>query len=109
MSLRPVRRDGGRSVVRPHPSQVLGLAAGAATATTQALTWNAGDHATTDFKVEYKVHTDPTWSTFAHAASATPSITVTGLTTGTSYDYRVSAVNVYGTGQPSAVVTASTS
>ena len=37
-----------------------------------------------------------TWNTFAHTASATPSITITGLTAGTSYDYRTAAVNVNG-------------
>ena len=81
------------------PSQPTGLTA--TTASTQIpLTWtapfNGGDPITT-YVVEYKRTVDPTWTVFAHAASATTSITVTGLTNGTGYDFRVSAVNPAGT------------
>jgi hypothetical protein len=93
----------------PLPSQTTGLAAGATTATTQVLTWDAGDHTPTDYKVEYKTAAASVWSTFAHAPSTNTTQTVTGLTTGTSYNYRVSTVNKQGTGPASDVVTQATS
>lgn len=87
------------------PGQVTGLTAGAATGSTQALTWTAVPGATS-YNVEYKTAASGTWLTFGTVTNA--SATVTGLTSGTSYNYRVSAVNSAGTGPVSATVTAST-
>ncbi len=65
-----------------------------------ALTWTApadnGGAAITDAVVEYRLTTSATWSTFAHAPTAASAITVTGLTNGASYEFRVSAVNAAG-------------
>lgn len=71
-----------------------------------ALSWSApddGGSAITDYSVQYSTD-DATWSTFAHGTTATTS-TVTGLTNGTLYYFRVAAINAVGTGAYSASVT----
>lgn len=88
------------------PAQVTGLTAGAATSTTQPLSWTAVTGAT-GYKVEYTTHGGTSWTT-ASANVAGTSYTVPGLTANQSYDYRVSAIGTGGAGTPSAVVTAST-
>lgn len=53
----------------------------------------------TDYKWEYKLSSEPTlWTTFTHTASPVPRITITGLSNGSAYDVRVSAVNAIGVG-----------
>lgn len=79
--------------------------------TQMALTWTApvdnGGSAITDYLVEYKLASEPTtWTTFSDGTSTTASTTVTGLTNGLSYDFRVSAVNAIGTGLASSTATA---
>lgn len=65
-----------------------------------ALTWTApadnGGAAITDCVVEFRLTTSATWSTFAHAPTSASAITVTGLTNGESYEFRVRAVNAAG-------------
>jgi hypothetical protein len=92
------------------PGQVTNLAAGTATTTTQPLTWTApiSGGATADYIVEYKTAAGSTWVTFPDGTSTTPSATVTGLSSGVSYNYRVSATNSAGTGTVSSTLTAST-
>lgn len=63
---------------------------------------------TTDFVVQYKRSVASTWSTFPERVSTATSLTVTALVAGTSYDYRVAAVNSAGRGPWSSVVTAAT-
>jgi len=69
-----------------------------------SLSWTApednGGYAITDYLVQYKVASQP-WADFTHTAQTTTSITVTGLTNGSTYDFQVSAVNSIGTGTPS--------
>ena len=70
--------------------------------TSAALTWNAptsnGGSAITDYSVEYKLATDASWTSFNDGVRSTTGATITGLTSGSSYDFRVAAVNVVGTG-----------
>lgn len=70
-----------------------------------ALTWTAptsdGGSALTDYVIEYSTNSGTTWITFADSVSTTTLATVTGLTNGTGYVFRVSAKNVAGTGLPS--------
>jgi hypothetical protein len=67
-----------------------------------AVSWTApasdGGAAITDYTIQYSSNGGTSWSTFAHAASTATSITVTGLTNGTAYIFRVAAVNSVGTG-----------
>jgi titin len=83
------------------------LSALTAGANNVALTWNApsstGGFAITDYRIEFSSNGGSSWSTFAHTASAATSISVTGLTNGTSYVFKVSAVTSIGTGAASAI------
>lgn len=82
---------------------------GTAGSTQVGLTWTSGgdNGATiTDYVVQYKLNTAGSWSTFADGTSATTSATVTGLTNGAVYNFRVSAINSNGTGDPSSTANA---
>jgi hypothetical protein len=65
------------------------------------LTWSApssdGGYAISDYLIEYRLGTG-SWNTFSHTASSSTSISVTGLSNGSSYTFRVSAINQLGTG-----------
>jgi hypothetical protein len=56
----------------------------------------------TDYTVQYSSNSGSTWTTFTRAASAATSATVTGLTNGTAYVFKVSATNGVGTSSYSA-------
>jgi hypothetical protein len=94
------------------PGQVTNLVATPGNAS-MGLAWTEpfnGYSAITDASVQYRVHGSGPWTTFAHSPVGTStSITVTGLTNGTSYDFQVAAINVVGTGAYSAEATASPS
>jgi hypothetical protein len=65
-----------------------------------SLSWLApvdnGGSAITDYVIEYKLSSDVGWLVFADGTSTTLSTVVTGLANGSSYDFRVSAVNAVG-------------
>lgn len=73
-----------------------------ATATSMDLSWSApgndGSNAIMNYAVNYRKAGDSSWSYFDRAASTVPSVTVTGLTSGALYEFRVGAVNMYGLG-----------
>lgn len=75
-----------------------------------SLSWTApannGGSAITDYVIDYKLSSDSSWSTFADGVSTGTTGTVTGLTNGSSYDFRVSAVNAIGQGSASGTATA---
>jgi hypothetical protein len=75
-----------------------------------SLSWTApannGGSVITDYVIDYKLSSDSTWSTFADGVSTNTTGTVTGLTNGSSYDFRVSAVNAIGQGSASGTATA---
>ena len=50
----------------------------------------------TDYVVEYKLHSSSSWSTFADGTGTGTTTSITGLTNGSAYDFRVSAVNSKG-------------
>jgi hypothetical protein len=95
------------TVTATAPAAPTGLSATAGN-TEAALSWTAasnGGSAITDYLIEYSTD-NSTWSTFADGTSAGTSATVTGLTNGTLYYFRVSAINTINTSSVSS--TAST-
>jgi hypothetical protein len=87
------------------PAAPSGLAATAANGSV-ALSWTAGSNggsAITDYLIEYSTD-ESTWSTFADGTSTATSTTVSGLTNGTLYFFRVSATNAVNTSSASTVV-----
>lgn len=93
--------DGGGGGEEPPavPAPPTGLAAGATTASSVALSWNAVPGAT-----GYTVYRDGVRATTSTTAAAT----VTGLTADTAYQFSVSATNAAGESVKSAAVTART-
>ncbi len=67
-----------------------------------ALSWAAGisqnEAPTYDYTIQYSSNGGTSWSTFSHTASTATSITVNGLANGTTYLFKVAAVNLIGTG-----------
>jgi hypothetical protein len=89
------------------PNQVTGLTATAGSGEV-ALSWNApsdGGAAIEDYVIERSTD-NSNWTTVADGTSTATSYTVTGLTVGQIYYFRVSATNVIGTGAVSTVVSA---
>jgi Fibronectin type III domain len=95
------------TVTATAPAAPTGLSA--TTGNTQAaLSWTAasnGGSNITDYLVQYSTD-NSTWTTFADGTSTATSATVTGLTNGTLYYFRVSAINAVNTSSASS--TAST-
>lgn len=94
------------------PAQVTGLS-GDAGNTQVVLTWSApsnGGSAITDYTIQWRTTAGPgSWNTFSHTPGTATTRAVTGLTNGTSYDFRVAAVNAIGTGSYSSTVSATPS
>ena len=71
-----------------------------------ALAWTApasdGGTLILDYTIEYSSDSGTTWTTFADGMSLALWETVTGLEVGTTYTFRISAVNAAGTGTASA-------
>lgn len=82
------------------PDAISNLAASEWGNTTTNLTWTApsnGGDAITDYAVDYRVSGDVAWTNFLDGVSASTGATVTGLTNGVTYQFRVRAVNGVGT------------
>jgi hypothetical protein len=98
------------SVSATAPSAPAGIAATAANGSV-ALSWSSGSNggaAISDYLIEYSTD-GSTWLTFSDGTSSSTSATVTGLTNGTAYSFRVSAINSVNTGSASSVVSATPS
>jgi subtilisin family serine protease len=78
--------------------------------TQASLTWIAptqsGGAEVTDYVVEYSSNSGSTWTVFADGVSTSTAATVTGLTNGTTYQFRVKAVSSGGTSEASSTATA---
>ena len=70
-------------------------------------TWDNGA-AITDYQVEASSDGGAKWTIISHDPFVGEGFNVSGLKAGTTYSFRVSAVNVYGAGDPSAVVQVTT-
>lgn len=89
------------------------LAATAASSSQIHLTWNApsnnGGAAITGYEIERSTDGGNTWSTIvANTGSTSTNYSDAGLTSNTTYTYRVSAINEVGTSNPSNVASATT-
>jgi len=76
-----------------------------------ALSWtapSANGSAITDYKIYYATSAGGTYTLFSDTVSTTTSVTVTGLTNGTAYYFKVAAVNAVGDSALSAASTSST-
>lgn len=76
--------------------------------TNAALDWSRliAPSGTTDYSVQYRTSPAGSWTSFSHTASTSQSITVTGLTNLTAYDFRVAPITGVGVGTYSGIVTA---
>lgn len=63
-----------------------------------------GGRPITDYRIEYKLATTNTWSVVSKATSTTTSFTVSPLSNGSLYDFRIRAMNEKGLGESSSVV-----
>lgn len=81
------------------PTGVSGtIASGQSVVSWTAPTGVASQTPITDYVVQYSSNSGSTWTTFADGTSTSTSATVTGLTNGTAYLFRVAAVNGIGQG-----------
>ena len=86
------------------PAAPVGLTAAAATSTSVRLTWTDASSDETGFVAEYRAGGGSNWSAFGTKAAAdATAVTVTGLTSGTTYDFRVFAESANGLSSPSGV------
>lgn len=95
-------------LVPPAPTNVAAIVGNAQV----ALSWTAptvlAQTPITDYIVQFSSNSGSTWTTFSDGTSTATSATVTGLTNGTAYVFRVAAVNGAGTGSPSAATSSVT-
>jgi hypothetical protein len=74
------------------------------------LTWTApandGGSAITDYAIQYSSNSGSTWTNVSRSASTALNASVSGLTNGTSYQFRVAGVNSVGTGSYSSTTAA---
>jgi hypothetical protein len=70
-----------------------------------SLTWTGPATSVTDYVVQFRALPGGAFATFADGVSVAPSATVTGLTPGTAYEFRVASVNAAGQGAFSTIAT----
>ena len=93
------------TVISSVPSSPIGLVASTASTTSIRLSWNppqnSGGSAILGYKIEYRNGSSTYTVLVANTGSSATSYMHTGLKTGTTYTYHVSAINSLGTGTPS--------
>jgi uncharacterized repeat protein (TIGR02543 family) len=83
------------------PSSITGSGLGASTTISWTAPTSDGGSPITDYVIEYSVAGSGTWTTFSDGTSTATSATITGLTAGNAYEFRVSAKNLIGNSLPS--------
>lgn len=84
--------------VPPAPTNVSGTVANGQSAVTWTAPTVSAQTPIIDYVVQYSTSPFNSWTTFSDGTSTATSATVTGLTNGTAYQFRVAAVNGVGTG-----------
>src|SRR5579872_4853867 len=91
------------------PDQPVGVTASAISPTSVLINWsppqNNGGSPITGYEIDYRIVPNTTYQTLTTLNNVT-TYTHTGLITGKTYIYRVSAINIVGTGSPSPEVLA---
>jgi hypothetical protein len=90
------------------PTSVTATASNAQAALSWSAPTDAGSSPITDYVVAFSSNSGSTWTTFSDGTSTSTSATVTGLTNGTAYVFRVAAVNAVGQGAWSATSASAT-
>jgi hypothetical protein len=85
------------------PTSLTGIPGNAAVTLGWIAPTNNGGRVVTNYKVEYSANSGSSWTTYSKPVSTDTSISLTGLSNGISYIFRVSAINGVGTGSPSIV------
>jgi uncharacterized repeat protein (TIGR02543 family) len=83
------------------PSSITGSGTGGSTTINWTAPTSDGGSPITDYVIEFRVTGSATWTTFTDGTSTATSATVTGLTAGSAYEFRVSAKNLIGDSLPS--------
>ena len=91
----------GETIVQVAPSGVSGTGTGGTINIAWTVPSSDGGSAITDYIVEYSIEGSGRWATFADGTSTATSATVTGLTAGNAYEFRITAKNVIGNSLPS--------
>lgn len=80
------------------PTNVTATAGNGQASVTWAASTTIAQIPVTDYVIQYSSNSGSTWTTFSDGTSTSTSATVTGLTNGTAYTFRVAGVNGVGTG-----------
>ena len=96
------KRAGTWAALPGAPTSVTGAAGNAQVSLTWTTPASTGGYSITDYSIQYSGDSGSTWNTFSRSASASTSGTVTGLTNGTAYMFRVATVTTLGIGAYSA-------
>jgi uncharacterized repeat protein (TIGR02543 family) len=83
------------------PSSITGAGTGGSTTIEWIVPTSDGGSPITDYVIEYRVASSGTWTTFSDGTSTATSATITGLSAGNAYEFRVSAKNLIGNSLPS--------
>ena len=103
----------GGAIPDPTPPPAPGSVASSASNSQVTLTWSApsydGGSVITDYLVEYATADGGTWLAYNDGTNTATSATITGLSNGQEYNFRISAVNSEGIGDASGSVVATPS
>lgn len=83
------------------PTFVAGIPGNASITLSWTAPVNNGGQVISDYKIEVSEDQGNNWIIFIHVPSISTTILITGLTNGTAYIFRVSAINSVGVGSPS--------